>query len=150
MTTEEFALLRATAAVQRLSDDATLHPGDRQRERTYLVHRAAVADRALPVLDGVEETAANEQDAEDTARRLLEHDRAHGTDRGPVPAAETRWDTDARGYTRQEHAALLLDEHGTVGDGSAVPDRPGRSAGRRPQGVWAGQDGKPTMTEEGQ
>ncbi|WP_438297803.1 hypothetical protein [Streptomyces sp. HUAS TT7] len=110
-TTDQFALLRATAAVQRLSDDVTVHPGDRQRERTYLVHRAALADRAVPVLDGVEETADSEQDAEDTARRLLEHDRAHGAGRGPVPAAETRWDADARGYARQEHAAVVLDEH---------------------------------------
>lgn len=110
-TTDPFALLRATAAVQRLDANLTVHPGDRQRERTYLVHRAALADRAGPALAEVEDPAASEQDAEDTARRLLEHDRAHGTARGPVPAADARWDTDARGYARQEHAAAVLDEH---------------------------------------
>ncbi|MGW1043685.1 hypothetical protein [Streptomyces sp. NPDC002547] len=110
-TTDQFALLRATAAVQRLDTDLTVHPGDRQRERTYLVHRAALADRVVPALAEVEDPGTSEQDAEDTARRLLEHDRAHGTGRGPVPAAEPRWDTDARGYARQEHAAAVLDEH---------------------------------------
>ncbi|MET9777645.1 hypothetical protein ABZ023_25870 [Streptomyces sp. NPDC006367] len=110
-TTDPLALLRATAAVQRLDDELTVHPGDRQRERTYLVHRAALADRAVPALAEVEDPATSEQDAEDTARRLLEHDRAHGTGRGPVPAADPRWDTDARGYARQEHAAAVLDEH---------------------------------------
>ncbi|MFD3907838.1 hypothetical protein ACFXOL_10985 [Streptomyces californicus] len=110
-TDQQFTLLRATAAVQRLDDDLTVHPGDRRRERTYLVHRAALADRAVPVLADVEEPGASEQDAEDTARRLLQHDRAHGTGRGAVPAAETRWDHDARGYARQEHAAAVLDEH---------------------------------------
>ncbi|GAB3117783.1 hypothetical protein GCM10027160_28820 [Streptomyces calidiresistens] len=110
-TTDPFALLRAAAVVQRLDDELTVHPGDRQRERTYLVHRAALADRLVPVLAEVEGAATSEQDAEDTARRLLEHDRAHGAGRGPVPAADVRWDTDARGYVRQEHAAAALDEH---------------------------------------
>jgi isoaspartyl peptidase/L-asparaginase-like protein (Ntn-hydrolase superfamily) len=113
MSTDPFALLRAAAVVQHLDDDLTVHPGDRQRERTYLVHRAALADRAVPALAEVEAPQASEQDAQDTARRLLEHDRAHGTGRGPVPAADARWDTDARGYARQEHAAAVLDEHET-------------------------------------
>lgn len=110
-TTDSFALLRATAVVQRLDEELTVHPGDRQRERTYLVHRAALADRAVPVLAEGEDPATSEQDAKDTAHRLLEHDRTHGTGRGPVPAADSRWDTDARGYARQEHAAAVLDEH---------------------------------------
>ncbi|MEU5610560.1 hypothetical protein AB0H03_17800 [Streptomyces sparsogenes] len=110
-TTNSLALLRATAAVERLDHELAVHPGDRQRERTYLVHRAALADRAVPALAAVEDPAASEQDAEDTARRLLEHDRAHGTGHGPVPATDTRWDADARGYARQEHAAAVLDEH---------------------------------------
>ncbi|MEU0032046.1 hypothetical protein [Streptomyces sp. NPDC006335] len=109
--TDPFALLRATAAVQRLDDELTVHPGDRRREREYLVHRASLADRAVPALAEVEDQATSEQDAEDTARRLLDHDRAHGTGRGPVPATDTRWDTDARGYARQEHAAAVLDQH---------------------------------------
>ncbi|MEW2493930.1 hypothetical protein AB0942_10325 [Streptomyces nodosus] len=110
-TADPFALLRATAAVQRLDDELTVHPGDRQRERTYLVHRAALADRAVPALAEVEDSTISEQDAEDTARRLLEHDRAHGTGRGPMPAADAHWDTNVRGYARQEHAAAVLDEH---------------------------------------
>ncbi|MEV6456590.1 MULTISPECIES: hypothetical protein [Streptomyces] len=107
-TTDPFALLRATAAVQRLDNELTIHPGDRLRERTYLVHRAALADRSVPALADDE---ASEQDAEDTARRLLEHDRTHGTGHGTAPAADPRWDTDARGYARQEHAAAVRDEH---------------------------------------
>ncbi|MCX4886027.1 hypothetical protein [Streptomyces sp. NBC_00847] len=110
-TTDQFALLRATGAVERLHDDLTAHPGDRQRERTYLVHRAALADRAVPALAEVEAPSTSEQDAEDTARRLLQYDRTHGTGRGPVPATDTRWDTDARGYARQEHATAVRDEH---------------------------------------
>ena len=110
-TTDPLALLRATAAVQRLDDELTVHPRDRQRERTYLVHRAALADRAVPALAEAEDPAISEQDAEETARRLLEHDRAHGTGRGPVPASDARWDTDARGYARQEHAVVVRDEH---------------------------------------
>ncbi|MFJ8957350.1 hypothetical protein ACIRO1_45395 [Streptomyces sp. NPDC102381] len=110
-TTDQFSLLRATDAVQRLDDELTVHPGDRQRERTYLVHRAALADRAVPALAEVEDPATSEQDAEATARRLLEHDRAHSTGRGPVPAADVRWDADVRGYARQEHAAAVRDEH---------------------------------------
>ncbi|MFF0142696.1 hypothetical protein ACFYRN_40465 [Streptomyces sp. NPDC005227] len=110
-TSDSFALLRATAAVQRLDTELTVHPGDQQRERTYLVHRAALADRAVPALADVEDPEASEQDAEDTARRLLEHDRAHRTGHGPVPAADARWNTDARGYARQEHAAAVRDEH---------------------------------------
>ncbi len=110
-TTDPFALLRATAAVQRLDDELTVHPGDRRREREYLVHRAALADRAVPALAEVEDPTTSEQDAEDTARRLLEHDRTHGTGRGPVPATDARWDTDARGYARKEHAAAVLDTH---------------------------------------
>ena len=110
-TTDPFALLRATAAVQHLDDELTVHPGDRQRERTYLVHRAALADRAVPALAYIEDPATSEQDAEDTAHRLLEHDRAHGTGHGNVPAADSRWDTDARGYVRQEHAAAVRDEY---------------------------------------
>ncbi|MFJ2922874.1 hypothetical protein [Streptomyces sp. NPDC087307] len=110
-TTDPLALLRVAAAVQRLSDELTVHPGDRQRERTYLVHRAALADRAVPDLAEVEDPATSEQDAEDTARRLLEHDRTHGTGCGPVLAADRRWDTDPRGYACQEHAAAVLDEH---------------------------------------
>ncbi|MFG3207940.1 hypothetical protein [Streptomyces sp. NPDC048192] len=111
-STTEFALLRATAGVERLDVERAVHPGDQQRERTYLVHRAALADRAVPALAEVEDPATSEQDAEDTARRLLQHDRAHGTGRGPVPAADARWDTDPRGYARQEHAAAVRDEHG--------------------------------------
>ncbi|WP_332011199.1 hypothetical protein [Streptomyces anulatus] len=112
-TTDPFALLRAAAAVQRLDYELTIHPGDRLRERTYLVHRAALADRTVPVpaLADVENPEASEQDAEGTARRLLEHDRTHGTGHGPVPAADPRWNTDARGYARQEHAAAVRDEH---------------------------------------
>ncbi|GGN47692.1 hypothetical protein [Streptomyces fuscichromogenes] len=110
-TTDPLALLRATVAVQRLDDELTVSPGDPQRERAYRVHRAALADRAVPVLAEVEDPAISEQDAEDTARRLLRHDRAHGTGRGPVPADDPRWDTDPRGYARQEHAAAVLDEH---------------------------------------
>ncbi|MFE7268203.1 hypothetical protein ACFU9B_40400 [Streptomyces sp. NPDC057592] len=114
MSTDRIALLRVTAVVQLLDDELTVHPGDRQRERTYLVHRAALADRAVPALAEVEAPATSEQDAEDAARRLLRHDRAHGTGRGPVPADDTRWDTDARGYARQEHAAAAVrDEHET-------------------------------------
>ncbi|WP_274036700.1 hypothetical protein [Streptomyces sp. MMBL 11-1] len=110
-TTDSFTLLRATAAVERLDVELTVHPGDRQRERTYLVHRAALADRAAPVLAEVEDPAVSEEDAEGTARRLLEHDRVHGTGHGPVPADDARWESDARGYVRQEHAAAVLDEH---------------------------------------
>lgn len=102
-TTDPFALLRATAAVQRLDDELTVSPGDPQRERAYRVHRAALAEG--------EDPATREQDAEDTARRLLQHDRTHGTGRGPVPADDPRWDTDPRGYARQEHAAAVRDEH---------------------------------------
>ncbi|MEU0074075.1 hypothetical protein ABZ027_31740 [Streptomyces sp. NPDC006332] len=108
--TDPFALLRATAAVERLDDELTVHPGDRQRERAYLVHRAALADRAAPALAEVEDPAISEQDAEDTAGRLLQHDRTHGTGRGPVPAADARWDADPRGYARQEHAAAVRDD----------------------------------------
>jgi hypothetical protein len=111
MTTDPFALLRATAAVQRLDDELTVHPGDRRRERAYLVHRAVLADRAVPALAEVEDPAVSEQDAEDTARRLLMHDRTHGTGRGAVPPTDPRWDTDARGYARQEHAVAVLDEY---------------------------------------
>ncbi|MGW4517960.1 hypothetical protein ACWEO4_39815 [Streptomyces sp. NPDC004393] len=57
----------------------------------------------------VENAVPSEQDAEDTARRLLRHDRAHGTGRGPVPAADARWDQDVR-HARQEHAAAVRDE----------------------------------------
>ncbi|MFJ2406675.1 hypothetical protein ACIOUE_35850 [Streptomyces xanthochromogenes] len=110
-TTDPLALLRVAAAVQRLSDELTIHPGDRQRERTYLVHRAALADRAVPALAAVQDPATSEQDTEETARRLLEYDRTHDTSRSSVPAADLRWDTDARGYARQEHAAAVLDEH---------------------------------------
>jgi hypothetical protein len=110
-TTDQLALLRATAGVERLDVERTVHPGDQQRERTYLVHRAALADRAVPTLTEVEDPTTSEQDAEDTARRLLQHDRAHGTGQRPVPAADARWDTDPRGYARQEHAAAVRDEH---------------------------------------
>ncbi|MEU5900245.1 hypothetical protein [Streptomyces venezuelae] len=88
MNSDPFAVLRATAALQRLDDELTIHPGDRQRERHYLVHRAALADRAMSTLAEVEDPVTSEQDAQNTARRLLEHDRTHGTGRGPVPAAD--------------------------------------------------------------
>ncbi|MER6432157.1 hypothetical protein ABT272_31215 [Streptomyces sp900105245] len=65
------------------------HPGDRRRERTYLVHRAALADRSVPALAELEHPRISVQDAENTARRLLEHDRAHATGRGPVPATDS-------------------------------------------------------------
>ncbi|MFC9282288.1 hypothetical protein [Streptomyces collinus] len=106
-----FALLCATVVVHRLEVEAAAHPGDRQRERAYLVHRAALADRSVAALADLEPPSISVQDAEDTARRLLEHDRAHGTGRGPVLAADARWDSDPRGYTRQEHAAVVLDDH---------------------------------------
>ncbi|MFE5407180.1 hypothetical protein ACFQ9Z_39140 [Streptomyces sp. NPDC056580] len=109
--TDRFALLCATVAVHHLEVEVTAHPGDRQRERTYLVHRAALADRAVPALTDLEPPRISVQDAEYTARRLLEHDRAHATGRGPVPATDTRWDTDPRIYTRQEHAAAVLNDH---------------------------------------
>lgn len=95
--TDRFALLCATVAVHRLEVETTVHPEDRQRERVYLVHRAALADRAVPALAELEHPRISLQDAEDTARRLLEHDRAHATGRGPVPATDARWDTDPRG-----------------------------------------------------
>ncbi|MFI9031130.1 hypothetical protein [Streptomyces sp. NPDC053560] len=110
-TADPLALLRATAAVQRLDDDLTVHPGDRQRERTYLVHRAALADRAVPALAEVEDPATSERDAAETAHRLLAYDRAHGTGCGSVPASDARWDADPRGYARQEHAAAVRAEH---------------------------------------
>ncbi|MFF8401726.1 hypothetical protein ACF06P_08845 [Streptomyces sp. NPDC015684] len=109
--TDRFALLCATVAVHRLEVETTVHPEDRQRERLYWVHRAALADRSVPALAELEHPRVSVQDAEDTARRLLEHDRAHATGRGPVPATDARWDTDPRGYTRQEHAALVLNDY---------------------------------------
>ncbi|MEV5348933.1 hypothetical protein [Streptomyces achromogenes] len=104
------SLLRASADVEYLGDERAVHPGDPRRERRYLVYRAALADRAAPLLAETDQGRSG-QDAEDTARRLLEHDRAHGTGSGPVPAADARWDSDARGYARQEHAAAVRDEH---------------------------------------
>ncbi|MFF4607759.1 hypothetical protein ACFY12_34100 [Streptomyces sp. NPDC001339] len=108
---DHLALLRATAAVEGLDIERTVHPDDQVRQRAYLVHRAALADRAVSALAEVEPAEESEQDAEATARRLLEHDRAHGTGRGPVPAADSRWDADPRGYVHQEHVGALRDEH---------------------------------------
>ncbi|MDX3232557.1 hypothetical protein [Streptomyces sp. ME19-01-6] len=104
------ALLRETAAVERLDIERTVRPGDQRRHRAYLVHRAALADRAEPALADVEPTETSQQDAEATARQLLDHDRAHGTSRGPVPAAPW-WDDNLRGYAHQEHAVVVRDEH---------------------------------------
>lgn len=112
-TTDQLALLRANDTVERLDTERALHPGDQQRERTYLLHRAAVADRAVPTLQHVEPTDVSEQDAEATAHRLLEYDRTHDTGHGPVPATDARWDQHPRGYVHQEHAAAVRDEHET-------------------------------------
>lgn len=112
---DQFALLRAAGTLQALEVERTSHPEDLQRARTYLLHRAALTDRTAPAFAEVEDPFTSAQDAEDTARRLLEHDRAHGTSRGPVPAADTRWDTDLRGYARQEHAVIVLDENDLEG-----------------------------------
>lgn len=54
--------------------------------------------------------AAGEVDAGLAALGLLQWDREHGTGRGPVPAADPRWDTDPLRYVHQEHALLVLDD----------------------------------------
>jgi hypothetical protein len=45
---------------------------------------------------------------------IWDHDREHTSSRGPIPAADPRWDDGKRGnlrdYVRQELAALLADE----------------------------------------
>ncbi|MFE0654641.1 hypothetical protein ACFVZH_39680 [Streptomyces sp. NPDC059534] len=103
--------MRAVAFVQNLSDELQANPGDVRRERTYLVHRAALADRATTALVDVESPKISEQDADDTARRLLDHDRIHGTGFGTVPATAIQWDGNPRGYVHQEHAILAINEN---------------------------------------
>ncbi|WP_431776317.1 hypothetical protein [Streptomyces cucumeris] len=110
-STDYLALLRAAAVVERLEIERTVHPGDEDRQRAYLVCRAALADRAVPALAEYEAPETSEHDAESTARCLLAHDRIHGTGRGPVLPADLRWETDPRGYVHQEHAVHVLTEH---------------------------------------
>jgi hypothetical protein len=73
------------------------------RLREYLLARADIALRYLDLLDQRDYRA--EQDADDTSRRLLDHDRTHTSHQGPVHAHDARWDADPRGYTRQEVTA---------------------------------------------
>ncbi|WP_211180470.1 hypothetical protein [Streptomyces sp. RLA2-12] len=115
---EQLALLRAYVTVERLKDELAAQehlqdqrPVDETLRRTYLLQRAALADRGDGFLDDVEPAEVTAQDAEDTARRFLDHDRARATGQGPVPAAAARWDADPRGYVRQEHAVAVRQEH---------------------------------------
>ncbi|MEV6133709.1 hypothetical protein AB0M05_44080 [Streptomyces violaceusniger] len=106
------ALLSEGFAVELLGNELTVQTVkggvvDARLQRSYLVRRAAFADRAATALRDV----TSELDAEDAARRLLDHDRAHGTDRGAVPAAERRWDIDPCAYAHQEHAVAVRDEY---------------------------------------
>ncbi|WP_330351649.1 hypothetical protein [Streptomyces sp. NBC_00582] len=109
------ALLHETYAVEQLGNDLTrqaLRDGavDGPSQRRYLLRRAALADRADPLQRETGFAAAGEVDADLAALGLLEWDRGHGTGRGPVAAADGRWDADPRGYLHQEHAVLVLDE----------------------------------------
>ncbi len=74
---------------------------DQERERTYLLRRAALADRTALDL-GIEESV---RDAEGLADRLLAYDREnpHGAS---VPQAPTTHRGSAREYVRQEYSSL--------------------------------------------
>lgn len=83
---------------------------DKHAQRRYLVLRAALADRAMSLDQKTGLTSAREVDAGLAALGLLQWDREHSTGRGPVAAADPRWDTDPRLYVHQEHALLVLDD----------------------------------------
>ncbi|WP_328373644.1 hypothetical protein OG800_50675 (plasmid) [Streptomyces sp. NBC_00445] len=105
------ALLHETHAVQQLSDQLTrqtVHNGvvDEPLQRSYLVRRAVLADRADSLQKDTTFAINSEVDADLAARHLLDWDREHDTSRGLVPAADPCWDTHPRHYVHQEHAVL--------------------------------------------
>jgi hypothetical protein len=107
-------LLPEAYAVQRLQILAGDHDAGPEQVRTYLLRRAVLADRLAPVLpEPLYDGSTYEQDAAETGQSLLDHDRAHRSHRGPVPAGDRRWDADPVGYVRQEHAIVVREEHDT-------------------------------------
>ncbi|MEU0112004.1 hypothetical protein ABZ313_42595 [Streptomyces sp. NPDC006251] len=109
------ALLRQAHDVEQLSVELTRQAErgrtvDGRLQRRYLVLRAALADRAAPLQQQTDFALFGEVDAGLAALGLLQWDREHGTGRGPVAAADPRWDANPLRYVRQEHAVLVLDD----------------------------------------
>lgn len=95
------AFLRETYAVQRLAV-LTDEPTHAHRRREYLIRRAALTDQWATLHPDEPDAQA---DALRDAHALINHDRTHDTTAGPTPAHHADWQTDPRGYTRQEHTA---------------------------------------------
>jgi hypothetical protein len=103
------AILAEITVLSRLGRDPEAAPGG-PREREFLVRQAGALDRQTDADDIPPDLVAEQvHDATEYALMLLAYDRDHDATGGVVPAEDSRWDEDPRGYARQEHAVWMRD-----------------------------------------
>ncbi|WP_017238148.1 hypothetical protein [Streptomyces sp. SS] len=102
MLSEAAALLDLSARRQAATAAAVAAGGTYEDpdERTYLLRRAALADRLSIEYPDVEDFLT---DAVRLAHELAAYDRDHGTGQGPIGPDAIEWDPSHRPYVRQEY-----------------------------------------------